>query len=38
MISARDFIYHKKTKQIDEIKEIWCDASKSTTDAKYPVT
>ncbi|CAD8115853.1 unnamed protein product [Paramecium sonneborni] len=29
ILSARDFIYFKKTKLIDEDQQVWCDASKS---------
>ncbi|CAD8202777.1 unnamed protein product [Paramecium octaurelia] len=35
MTSAREFIYYKKTKQIDT--NVWCDVSKSITDSQYPI-
>ncbi|CAD8174661.1 unnamed protein product [Paramecium pentaurelia] len=35
MTSAREFIYYKKTKQIDT--NVWCDVSKSVTDSQYPI-
>ncbi|CAD8166582.1 unnamed protein product [Paramecium pentaurelia] len=35
MTSAREFIYYKKTKEIDT--NVWCDVSKSITDSQYPI-
>ncbi|CAK57504.1 unnamed protein product (macronuclear) [Paramecium tetraurelia] len=35
IISARDFIYFKKTKLIDETNDIWCDASRSIDNNNY---
>ncbi|CAD8112570.1 unnamed protein product [Paramecium sonneborni] len=35
MTSAREFIYYKKTKEIDT--NVWCDVSKSIQDPQYPI-
>ncbi|CAD8083606.1 unnamed protein product [Paramecium primaurelia] len=35
MTSAREFIYYKKTKEIDT--NVWCDVSKSIIDSQYPI-